>query len=486
MIDTLSSPDITPRASLERVPAPESERPSIDNRPLVIAMERLDTGDKPKEAKDSRVERRQGPKGAKPDLEEDIKEGTTHGSKKGATEAVANIVNCILAAGAVGGGYALLNMGIVMGIILYVISASLMDLSLLLLVHVAINQHVFDYQGLCRRALGMFGYIYTSIVQWGQGYGCMVTYLMVAADTVESVFLLFLSFGDASESVVAIVTDRRLIVAIVLCVVLPICFLKNIGSLAKTSYISIASVVFIAAAVMYKCAVGLELDESDREPKPVFAIASGSIMEGLGIAAFTFVTHHESLILYQGLSDGREKNWNNIVHFSMGTACACILTIAIPAYLTFFDLTTDNILNNYPNDDFLMTVSRVLFGGTMMLSFPLEHFVARTVTLDLLRCGKSPEDECGNKNVKFYVTTVCLVLSSAVIAMFTRDLGAVLTLTGGVCASSLAYILPAVMYLRLVEKRDRYHFVLSIVLLVVGGLLFIGCPIWVVYRIVSG
>jgi len=468
-----------PRMSMERTAAPDSERPSIDGKPLMIPMEVLGKDD-------SRIARREGPKGAKPDLEDEIKKGETHGSSKGTTAAVANIVNCILAAGAVGGGYALLNMGVVLGIILYVASASLMDLSLLLLVHVAIDQRVFDYQGLCKRALGMFGYIYTSIVQWGQGYGCMVTYLMVAADTVESIIRLLMSFGSPSETLVNVFTDRRLIVVMVLCVVLPISFLKNIGSLAKTSYISIASVVFIAAAVMYKCAVGIELHESQTEPKPLYAIASGSVMEGLGIAAFTFVTHHESLILYQGLSDGREKNWTNIVHFSMGIACSCILTIAIPAYLTFFDTTSDNILNNYANDDFLMTVSRVLFGATMMLSFPLEHFVARTVTLDLLRCGKTPEEECGNKRVKFIATTLCLVLTSAVIAMFTRDLGAVLTLTGGVCASSLAYILPAVMYLRLVKKRTRFHFILSIVLLVVGGLLFIGCPIWVVIRIISG
>jgi len=481
MIDE-TAPEVTPRMSIDRVAAPDSERPSIDGKPLMIALERLDNN------ADSRVERRDGPKGAKPDIEADIQPGESHGSKKGATEAVANIVNCILAAGAVGGGYALLNMGIVIGIFLYIASATLMDLSLTLLVHVALHQRSFDYQALCKAALGMFGYIYTSIVQWGQGYGCMVTYLMVAADTVESIIRLLLSFGDPSETLVSVVTDRRLIVVMVLCVVLPICFLKNISSLAKTSYISIASVVFIAAAVMYKCAIGFELKESDIEPTPAYAIASGSIMEGLGIAAFTFVTHHESLILYQGLSDGRQKNWNNIVHFSMSVACSAILTIAIPGYLTFYGLTSDNILNNYPNDDFLMTVSRVLFGATMMLSFPLEHFVARTVALDLIRCGKeqtAEERESRKERIKFIITTLCLVLSSALIAMFVRDLGAVLTLTGGVCASSLAYILPAVMYLRLVKKKDRFHFILSIVLLVVGGILFVGCPVWVIIRILG-
>ena len=70
--------------------------------------------------------------------------------------------------------------------------------------------------------------------------------------------------------------------------------------------------------------------------------------------------------------------------------------------------------------------------------------------------------------------------------MFTRDLGAVLTLTGGVCASSLAYILPAIMYLRLVKARDRRRTALSITLIVVGSILALGCPAWVVYRLLRG
>lgn len=417
--------------------------------------------------------------------------------RQGATEAVANIVNCILAAGAVGGAYALLNTGVVTGVVLYVLSAALMDASLMLLVHVAAQVRIFDYQGLCARALGVFGYVYTSAVQWGQGYGCMVTYLMVAADTVESVLRMMLALAGSSADggLGAVLTDRRAIVAAVLCVVLPLCFLRNISSLAKTSYVSIASVVFIAAAVMYKCAGGVELDETQLEPVPTHSIVSGSILEGLGIAAFSFVTHHESLILYQGLGDRSERNWGSIVHYSMTVACACLLAIAIPGYLTFYNTTTSNILNNYPNNDVFMTLCRLLFGATMLLSYPLEHFVARTVALDLLRCpccrphgtssasGTDAATGAGNQRLRYIVVTLVLVLSSALIAMFTRDLGAVLTLTGGVCASSLAYILPAIMYLRLVKTRDRTRTALAITLIVVGSILALGCPAWVVYRL---
>lgn len=489
------------------------ERPSTDSRPLIavrdptipggIALERAEgRGKKKGGAVPLAVAGLEALDVAEPGAAE---EGALDAAarRRGATEAVANIVNCILAAGAVGGAYALLNTGVVTGVVLYVASAALMDASLGLLVHVAAQTRIFDYQGLCARALGVFGYVYTSAVQWGQGYGCMVTYLMVAADTVESVLRMVLALAGrgADAGLGAALTDRRLIVAAVLVVVLPLCFLRNIGSLAKTSYVSIASVVFIAAAVMYKCAAGVELGEGQLEPVPVHSIVSGSILEGLGIAAFSFVTHHESLILYQGLGDRSERNWASIVHYSMTVACACLLAIAIPGYLTFYGTTTSNILNNYPNNDVFMTLCRLLFGATMLLSYPLEHFVARTVALDLLRCpccrphgastssssGSSSSDSSrGNQRLRYIIVTLVLVLSSALIAMFTRDLGAVLTLTGGVCASSLAYILPAIMYLRLVKARDRRRTALSITLIVVGSILALGCPAWVVYRLMRG
>ena len=490
----------------EGSPRVGQERPSTDSRPLIAVRDPTIPGG-------IALERAEGKKATKAvalagmetlDVAEpgaEAEEGALDAAarRRGATEAVANIVNCILAAGAVGGAYALLNTGVVTGVVLYVLSAALMDASLKLLVHVAARVRIFDYQGLCARALGVFGYVYTSAVQWGQGYGCMVTYLMVAADTVESVLRMVLALAGSSADgrLGAVLTDRRAIVAAVLCVVLPLCFLRNISSLAKTSYVSIASVVFIAAAVMYKCAAGVELAEGQLEPVPTHSIVSGSILEGLGIAAFSFVTHHESLILYQGLGDRSERNWGSIVHYSMTVACACLLAIAIPGYLTFYGTTTSNILNNYPNDDVFMTLCRLLFGATMLLSYPLEHFVARTVALDLLRCpccrahgtssgSAAAAPAAGNPRLRYTVVTLVLVLSSALIAMFTRDLGAVLTLTGGVCASSLAYILPAIMYLRLVKARDRARTALAITLIAVGSILALGCPAWVVYRLMRG
>jgi hypothetical protein len=73
------------------------------------------------------------------------------------------------------------------------------------------------------------------------------------------------------------------------------------------------------------------------------------------------------------------------------------------------------------------------------------------VTLDLVNLVIKR----GRPIVKYVIATITLVLSSAFIAILTRDLGAVLTLTGGVCASTLAYIMPGILYLKFQKEKKR-------------------------------
>lgn len=426
-------------------------------------------------------------------------------------------VNCILAAGAVGGPYALAQAGLPLGLFAYCGVAMLMDYSLILLVETAITNKILDYQAMCKKgafepfkksppsshsllcspllrsqnkttktALGWMGYVILSLVQFGQGYGCMVTYLMVAADTVESLLMVLLSIiGPEKVPAIAVklMLDRRIIVLVlVFCIILPICFLRNITSLAKTSYMSIISVWFIAAAVMLRWLVGVARDSSEEPAAPCYKFSHISFAEGLGIAAFSFVTHHEALLLYKGLEDNKPQTWENITHYSMTTSLLCLLMIAVPGYLTFYDDTKDNILLNYSIRDPVMTVSRLMFGLTMILTFPLEHFVARSVALDLVNLVIKR----GSQTLKWVITTFVLVLSSAAIATMTRDLGAVLTLTGGVCASTLAYIMPGLLYLMFQRKQSAPKTkTIAIFLISLGGFLVIGCPGWVIYRLIA-
>ena len=138
--------------------------------------------------------------------------------------AIANLTNCILAAGAVSGSYALSQSGLFLGLVAYVAIGSLMDYSLNLLVREANITGVYDYKELCKKGYGWPGYAAITFAQWGQSYGSMVTYLIIATDTFLSLSQLISGNGEP------LLSRSIFILILVGAIVLPLSFLKSVSA----------------------------------------------------------------------------------------------------------------------------------------------------------------------------------------------------------------------------------------------------------------
>merc|ERR1719378_694543 len=90
----------------------------------------------------------------------------------------------------------------------------------------------------------------------------------------------------------------------------------------------------------------------------------------------------------------------------------------------------------------------------MVFTFPMEQFVARHCVMMILesvfnRFGtKDIEDQSNRYLTYLYVTTLSLWGSSLLIGATATDLGFVLSLNGSLSASSLGYILPAMVIIK--------------------------------------
>jgi len=87
----------------------------------------------------------------------------------------------------------------------------------------------------------------------------------------------------------------------------------------------------------------------------------------------------------------------------------------------------------------------------MFTTLPLELFVCREVIEQYFFSheGFSPQ--------RHLVFTTILLFSSMFIAMITCDLGLMLEVTGGISATTLAFIFPAACYVKLVDKRLPWY-----------------------------
>ena len=84
-----------------------------------------------------------------------------------------------------------------------------------------------------------------------------------------------------------------------------------------------------------------------------------------------------------------------------------------------------------------------------MLTYPIECFVVRDVFMNAIATEKhQPVTE-----TRHNITTICIVTAAYALSTLTDCLGIVLTLNGVLAAVPLAYILPAVTYLKLDPGR---------------------------------
>jgi amino acid permease len=84
---------------------------------------------------------------------------------------------------------------------------------------------------------------------------------------------------------------------------------------------------------------------------------------------------------------------------SAGGALFLSLLMALSGYLSFMETTQANVLHNLPPSGMLPTAARLLLGVTMMLTYPLENYVARYALTTLLASAR-PQARWGRRGVE--------------------------------------------------------------------------------------
>ncbi len=114
-------------------------------------------------------------------------------------------------------------------------------------------------------------------------------------------------------------------------------------------------------------------------------------------------------------------------------------------FLTFGSASNGLILNNYANQDALMSLSRIAVAVSLVFSYPLAFTGVREGVLDMFQI-KDRSNGMLNK-----VTVVCLSLVTA-LAYKLKDVSFVLAFAGATLGNALIYIYPSIMFRASVKK----------------------------------
>lgn len=243
-------------------------------------------------------------------------------------------------------------------------------------------------------------------------------------------------------------------------VLLPLCLMKNLSSLAPFSLLGIIGMVFTAGAMgvrllsgAYKAPGGKFLPELAANLQPSFgtngaaAVFNPSSFILICMLSTAYMSHFNAPKFYLELKDNTIKRYNTVVGTSFAVSISIFIAVAALGFLTFGANSNGLILNNYANTDMLMSASRIAVAISIVFSYPLAFVGLRDGLLDL---ANKPLEERSNDLLNKLTVGILAVITAA--ALKVKDLSFVLAFSGATLGNALIYMYPVFMFRAAVAK----------------------------------
>ena len=239
------------------------------------------------------------------------------------------------------------------------------------------------YEELGKAAYGSYGRLAVLAAKFFYSFGCLIAYVVVVRD----------NFGPAMRRIMNsdngnwLNDDNFLAFWVSALVMLPLSCPRTMKPLAKFSFVSVLSIVFLVLVVIYlyfSCANPHPSEDTSFYTNWI-EIRWGFI-ESLGTFVFTFVCQHTVNLAYESLPQSIQtpQTWRKVSTYSITLATESSLAIGIFAYLTFGSQTPADVLMGYPSDLTLANIARLLLCLTMILTFPLPFLTCREMMVLIL------------------------------------------------------------------------------------------------------
>ncbi|MDP2437123.1 MAG: hypothetical protein Q8P67_15350, partial [archaeon] len=300
-----------------------------------------------------------------------------------------NLINATIGAGILGLPRMVALCGVVLGPLLIALFGLLTNYSLRILHQVSLASGRPTYEMVAHhmysKRLGVAVTVAIIVICWG----ALIAYMIVIADFLVPVMTQWFGSGSFFRNRVFIISWTAALV------LLPLSMIRNLKSLEWTSLASILLSFGFVVIVVLRCFVPVFNVET-----VVYFNFSMQVFQGLGIVIFAFDCSSNLIPIALEMHGANNTRTMTAVVFSATTVSALsYIVCGVFGYLSFYGATDGNILNNYGDDDVLITVMRLVLTVTIMLTFPLVMFPCR-LSLDRLLFPSLPPFPAPNPSHK--------------------------------------------------------------------------------------
>jgi amino acid permease len=267
--------------------------------------------------------------------------------------------------------------------------------------------------------------------------------------------ILSQTFKSLLETLGIRVSRIESLLMITIFVLLPLCLLKNLYVLAPFSVFGTAGVILTAVAMVIRCVDGSYqpggkfYNDIRPEYRPSFGNRNNFLsFEVLPLVCMLFqayVMHYNCPRFYAELKDASVHRFARVVSGSFGLSSLLYTVIAAAGYCTFGGSSNSYILNNYSPHDPLATICRTAIAFSTLLTYPLAFIGFRDGVLDIFNLSPASISP-----TRLNCLTLTLLTFITLIACFVTDLGVINAITGGMLATAIVFVFPALMYRQVV------------------------------------
>lgn len=432
--------------------------------------------------------------------------------------ACCNFINCVIGAGIIGTGGAIAQSGYAISMVMLLLCALLTKFSLDLLIELGEKHGASNYEELGHLAYGMGGKKAVIVFKFLYSFGCCIAYIVVLKKNMNIAIADLAGIDIDCEGTGAfcspVLLDETLFTLLLATVViLPLCLQRKLDTLAKFSFISIVSVLAIVCIVIYeftdvrKQGEGFDKDYLDVRP---------GFISSMGTFVFAFVSQHTSHVVYRSMKNRSLERWKTVSTVSITVAGLMTSMVGSFSYFTFWLDTSSDLFTIYPASK-VVDSAELLLSITMLFTYPMPFFTTRELILEWLVMGNVgnvatvgggdveedagtddgieekllPVNESIESKLEFYmvpasledgntyqlkrryhvIMTLVIWGTTLFIALAADSLGSVLDLVGCISGSAIAFIIPALINIKL---ENRCGFIITTMLCVSCFILVIG------------
>jgi len=247
-------------------------------------------------------------------------------------------------------------------------------------------------------------------------------------------------------------------------VLLPLCLLKNLKSLAPFSLLGVMGMAYTALAMSVRLLDGsysaggsgkfMEQVASHLQPKFGDAGASSVLSPQslilVCMLSTAYMAHFNAPKFYLELKNNTIQRFNTVVTYGFGISIFLTGFITMIGFFTFGKACDGLVLNNYAGTDILMSLSRIAVAVSLVFSYPLAFTGCRDGFMDIAKIPMEKRS-AGTLNV----VTLALLGVITFCAITLTDVSFVLAFGGATLGNALTYVYPALMYRAVVKQQER-------------------------------